>query len=264
MKFVILADIHLGPQAYFKGVLRKVNDNAMILIKNFVEEINKNVKPDFVVILGDLIEDEEEVKDKERIKNIIALLSKLTCPVYYSAGNHDLMKISENDLKELFKQESLYYSFDFGDLHFVNLFARRIEKGNVQILPEQLTWLKNDLGKTSKKCVVFLHYSLADQDLKGNPWFEGAPELCLVRNRAEVREIFEKSGRVIAVFNSHLHWNKIHFHNSVPYFTIQSLVENQDDKGIASEAYAIVEINKKRVNVLVKGKYPQDYKVELK
>ncbi|MFA7171468.1 MAG: metallophosphoesterase [Candidatus Paceibacterota bacterium] len=190
MKFAILADIHLGPEGYFKGILRKVNKNVKIYLDDFIEEMNSDVKPEFVVVLGDLVEDDNKKNDKDNVVYIIKLLKKLECPVYYVAGNHDLKNISESELMGLFSQKSLYYSFDSGNLHFIVLFSKATEEEGILITDEQKIWLGEDLTKTDKRCVIFVHHGLADQNLKGNPWFEGRPEFCLVENRKEIRDIF--------------------------------------------------------------------------
>jgi DNA repair exonuclease SbcCD nuclease subunit len=36
MKFAILTDIHLGPEGYFKGVLRKANKNVKVYLDEFM------------------------------------------------------------------------------------------------------------------------------------------------------------------------------------------------------------------------------------
>lgn len=100
---------------------------------------------------------------------------------------------------------------------------------------------------------------MADQDLTGNPWFEGKPKQCLVSNRAEIRNIFSESNKIIASFNGHLHWDKQDYHDNIPYFTIQSLTENEEDKGIASKAYAIVNIDDNKINIDIKGNYPKKF-----
>ena len=108
MKFAILTDIHLGPEGYYKGVLRRISKDAKFFLDDFVNEINNNVKPDFVVILGDLVNDVDEVTDKNNINYIVKLLKKAKCPVYYVAGNHDLKNISKDELTKLFNQKRLY------------------------------------------------------------------------------------------------------------------------------------------------------------
>ena len=259
MKFAILTDIHLGPEGYYKGILRKINKDVKIFLDDFVDEMNNNVKPEFVVILGDLVNDVDEATDKNNIDYIVKLLKKLECPVYYVAGNHDLKNISEDELINLFNQKQLYYSFDSGSFHFIVLFSRVSENRTILIQDEQKEWLKQDLNKTDKKSVVFVHHGLADQDLTGNPWFEGRPENCLITNRSEIRNIFSASNKVIASFNSHLHWDRQDIHDNIPYFTIQSLTENEDGKGIASETHAVVNIEDNKVNVDIKGNYPKKF-----
>lgn len=259
MKFAILTDIHLGPEDHFKGVLRKMNKNAKFFLDEFIEEMNSNLKPEFVVVLGDLAEDDNKTNDKNNIVYIVKLLTKLKCPVYYVAGNHDLRNISEDELIKLFKLSSLYYSFNSGSFHFIVLFSKATKEENILITDEQKIWLENDLAKTSKRCIVFVHHGLADQNLKGNPWFEERPEFFLITNRKEIRGILEQSNKVIAVFNSHLHWDKQDIHNSIPYFTIQSLTENEEDKGIASEAYAVVNVIDNKIDVEVKGNYSKNF-----
>lgn len=254
MKFAILSDIHMGPERYWKGVLRKINKDVEIFLNDFVEEMNNNVKPEFVVVLGDLIEDEDKSNDIKNMKSVINLLNKLKCQVYYVAGNHDLTNLSEDEVKNLFNQKELYYSFDKGEFHFIVLFAEL--KGNaVPISDEQKEWLQKDLNKTKKKCIIFTHRGLAEQDLKENIWFKDNPEWALIPNRNEIKKILETSNKVIAVFNGHLHWDKKHVENNIPHFTIQSLIENEEDKGIASEAYAIVDITEDNLGVEIKGNY---------
>jgi 3',5'-cyclic AMP phosphodiesterase CpdA len=194
---VIITDIHLGPERHWNGILRKINKNAKAYLNDFVIETNDNVKPEFVVVLGDLIEDDNEINDKKNIDYITKLLTKLKCPVYYVAGNHDLKNISEDGLIKLFNQKSLYYSFDSGDFHFIVLFSKVSEDRTIWISDEQTDWLKQNLEKTNKRTIIFVHHGLADQDLTGNPWFEGRPERCLIANRKEVRDIFSESGKVL-------------------------------------------------------------------
>lgn len=263
MKFAILTDIHLGLEAHFNGVLRKMSKDAKVFLDNFINQMNHKENPDFVVILGDLIEEETEERDKERIKYLVDLFKQLNCPVYYAAGNHDLQKISENELAKLFGYNKLYYSFESNKFHLVVLYSKVFAKDDIRIIEEQMNWLQQDLAKTNKKTILFVHHCLANQDVSGNPWFDGKPEYALIANRKEVREIIEKSGNVIAVFNSHLHWDRMDLHNSIPYFTIQSLIENEENKGIASEAYAIVSVKDECIDVEIKGNYGKKFEHRL-
>lgn len=259
MKFAILTDIHLGSEKYYKGVLRKINKNVKTFLNDFVAEMNNRVKPELVVILGDLVEDDGKVNDKNNIDYVVKILKKLECHVYYVAGNHDLKSISEDELTTSFNYKRLYYSFDSGSFHFIVLFSRVLEDKSIWIPDEQKEWLEKDLEKSDKQSIIFVHHGLADQNLTGNPWFEGRPQNCLIANRKEIRDILFASNKVVASFNSHLHWDRQNIHKNIPYFTIQSLTENEDDKGIASEAYAIVNIEDNKISVNIKGNYPKSF-----
>ena len=258
MKFVIITDIHLGPEGYWRGILRKINANAKQYLTNFVVKMNNDTKPEFVIVLGDLIEDDNPKKDTENLKYIVSKLSGLNCPVHYVAGNHDLRNVSETELMNIFQQKCLYYSFDSNNIHYIVLFSRVVGKEETRIDGTQLEWLRQELHKTNHKCIVFVHHGLADQSLQGNAWFNEKPEYALIENRNTVRSVLEEQKNVLAVFNSHLHWDKKHVHNSIPYYTIQSFIENEDDKGIASEAYAIVDVSNNKVFVKVEGNYSKE------
>lgn len=250
----------MGPDGYYNGVRRKIGTNVVEFVNNFIETMNNKVNPDFVIVLGDLIEDDNTENDKEHMQFLIKSFNRLNCKVYFVAGNHDLKNISEDELMDIFNQK-LFYSFDSDNLHCIVLFSRKIQiKGaGFTITDDQIEWLKKELNSTKKDCIIFMHASLADQDLTGNPWFEGRPDSCLILNRNKVRSILENSGKVKAVFNSHLHWDKKHLHNSIPYFTIQSLVENENDKGFPSQAYSIINISDNKISVEVKGNYPKKF-----
>jgi len=259
MKFAIISDIHLGPGASYNGKIREITENAVLFVNDFIDRMNNDVKPAFVVVLGDLINETNYNEDVRNISLLVDLFKKLECPVHFVAGNHDLKKVSENELVSLFNYKKLFYSFDSGNFHCIVLFSRRNrDKDNITVFDEQLDWLKNELN-IDKKCIVFLHHSLADQDLRGNPWFEGKPDFCLVANRKDVRNVLEARNNVVAVFNGHLHWDRMHVHNGIPHFTVQSLIENEDDKGVPSRAYTIVDIDKTKVVVQIKGNYPKKF-----
>lgn len=269
MKFAIINDAHVGFEGtgYYKNVQRKLTQDAERLIKEFVDKMNTSEKPEFVVNLGDSIED---VNDREKDFGLFdksrKLLAKLKMPVYTLIGNHDVRTLTHADIAALFGYKEMYYSFDHDVYHFVALSFvmtgnHTIDLGDIfAAVPEdQLAWLKKDLSKTKKPTVVFMHYGLAEDDMQGNFWFENAPEKGLLSNRAEVRKIMEASGRVKAVFTAHQHWNRMIVHNGIPYFTVTSLVENFNNDGIPAEAHTIVKFTKRKIVVKVKGNDPVSY-----
>ena len=270
MKFAIINDIHFGTTGGdYKGVQRKLISKSHQLVEQFIRKMNEVEKPSFVVNLGDTIEDvNDREKDIVELHNAIKILTGLKMPIYHLIGNHDVKTISEEDIAKILGYKKTYYSFDSGDYHFVALsFERDMDEHSptyrIFFMPrEQLKWLKSDLLKTDKQTVVFGHHGLADDDMKGNFWFEDQPEQAVLGNNGEVRKILEDSGKVKAVFTAHQHWNRMFVHNGIPYFTVTSLVENFNNDGVASEAHTIVDLTDRKIVVNVQGKDPANYEFE--
>ena len=266
MKFAVINDTHLGPpeSGFHKGVQRKLVTQAERLISRFVDEMNSQEKPEFVVHLGDFIEDvNDRQTDIKYFRRMVELLSGLKMPLYGLIGNHDVRTLQTEEIAKLLGHERMYYSFNKKDYHFVVLSFQmvgdhtRVLSDIRAIVPkEQLEWLKRDLADTAKPTVIFMHYGLADDDMVGNFWFESSPQHALLGNREEVRKILEESGKVRGVITAHQHWNRMFVHNNIPYFTVTSLVENFNNDGLPAEAYSIVNLDRDRIEVDVRGNDP--------
>jgi 3',5'-cyclic AMP phosphodiesterase CpdA len=254
----IVTDLHFGPEALFEGKLRKLTSYAPRLLEAFVARMNDVVRPDLIVNLGDDIEDESRDLDRRRYADVMAIFSRARAPVLHVAGNHDVVHLGEGDLVDLWGRQrftSLHYAVDVAGYHVVVLHTVEKKDESVTISAEQIAWLEADLASTALPTVVFMHHSAADQHLVGNRWFEGRADICLVRERARLRAALERTGKVLAVFNGHLHWNHLALHGGIPYVTLQSLIENLDEDapGRPAAAHAVVRISARRVVVEVEG-----------
>jgi Icc protein len=261
----IITDLHFGPEARFQGKLRKMSHQAAALARDFVRQMNDQAKPDLVVNLGDDIEDESREADLARYGECQAILRAVGAPLINVAGNHDMIHLNREDLSRFWQRGGpLYYALDHAGWHFVVLHT--IEKQDVEIrVPEpQLEWLRGDLGSDDTPTIVFTHHSVSEQSLDDARWWPGRAHLALVKERAEIRRIFEESGRVRGVFNGHLHWNHFDVIAGIPYITVQSLIENLDDDapGRAAAAHAVVHLTEQRMVVRVRGNDPARYQVE--
>lgn len=253
MKFAIITDVHMGEEVEFKGVNRKLSRYSLSSVQEFVSTMNEVEKPEFVVNLGDMIEDSDYETDVANIKTVLGELEKLACPVLNLVGNHEQWAIDEKGLQDLLGVESLFYSKDICDWHMIVMFSEAFGGEDSHIREEQISWLQKNLEDTDKPTLVFIHHSLADQDLTGNFWFEGKENRALVGNRQAVRSVMEDSEKVKAVFNGHVHWNRMDEHGGIPYFTINSIVENVKNDGVPSGCYALVELTESRIVVDIKG-----------
>jgi 3',5'-cyclic AMP phosphodiesterase CpdA len=269
LTLALVSDLHFAslsrPEARYQGKVRKLTAHAGELARAFVRQMNEAIHPDLVVNLGDDIEDESREADLARYAECQAILREAKAPLVNVAGNHDTVHLNREDLNRFWQRSGpLYYAFDLGGWHFVVLHT--LEKKDVEIrVPDaQVTWLRGDLEATSLPTVVFMHHSASEMALEGSRWFEGKPHIALVKERAELRAIFERSGRVRAVFNGHLHWNHLDVIAGIPYVTVQSLIENLDDDapGRPAAAHAVVTLSSRRMTVGVRGNDPARYQFE--
>jgi 3',5'-cyclic AMP phosphodiesterase CpdA len=258
LTLALVTDLHFGPEARFAGKLRKLTAHAGDLARAFADRMRREVKPDLVVNLGDDIEDESPEADRARYAECQAILSSAGAEICNVAGNHDTVHLGAGDLLSAWgkaPEGELYSSFDRGSYHFVVLHTRERKDHDVSVGETQLAFLARDLELHRGPTVVLMHHSAADQDLRGNRWFEGLPHICLVRERRKIRALLEAHGDVRAVFNGHLHWNHLDVIGGLPYVTLQSLIENLDDDapGRPAAAHAVVRLSAKRTVVEIEG-----------
>jgi Icc protein len=261
----IITDIHFGPEARWNGKLRKLTHLAGELTRDFVRQMNDEVKPDLVVNLGDDIEDESREADVQRYGECQAILRTAHAELVNVAGNHDLIHMNREDLSRFWQRTGpLYYSFDRAGWHFVVLHTLERHDDDDRVPDTQIAWLRDDLAAGTSPTIVLMHHSASEQDVEDSRWWPGRPHMALVKERAELRRAFEQSGRVRAVFNGHLHWNHLDLIAGIPYVTIQSPIENLDDDapGRAAAAHAVVALSARRMLVHVRGNDPARYQVE--
>jgi 3',5'-cyclic-AMP phosphodiesterase len=264
--FAIVTDIHFGREASYGGKLRKLSSMAAVLAGRFVDRMNGAVHPDLVFNLGDDIEDESHDLDRARYRECISILSGCAATVHHVAGNHDLINLTEDDLREAWGHAGpLFYSFDHKGVHFVVLFSRETRDVGVNIDAAQLEWLARDLERSSHPAIVVMHHVASEQDLTQNRWFSSAPHLCKVKERRALRRVLRESKKVLAVFNGHAHWNRFESCDGVAFFTVQSLTENVDEDapGRPAGAYAVCRLSDERLTVEIEGNDPASYALEI-
>lgn len=266
MRFALFSDQHFGPKAFFAGKLRKLSHEAGALTRAFVERMNTVERPELVVNLGDVLEDDSPERDRARYGQFLDIVSALNAPLIHVAGNHDQIQLTEDDLRALWGHTGpLHYSRDVGGVHFVVLNTLETKDVCVRLPQAQLEWLALDLAAATSPVVVLMHHPASEQDLTGNRWFEKAPHICRLAERRELRRVLEQSGKVVAVFNGHAHWNHLDVIAGIPYVTLQSLIENLDDDapGRPAACFAVVDLEPRRLCVRVEGAEPARYQLEL-
>ncbi len=265
----LITDLHFGPEVRFEGKLRKLTHHAADLTRAFVKTMNEEVHPDLIVNLGDDIEDESRELDLQRYEECQRILRTATAPLFNVAGNHDTINLGRADLNRFWQQDEvphgpLHYSFDRADFHFVVLHTMEKKDVEVRIFEPQLQWLQDDLRATLLPTVVLMHHPASEQDLSDSRWFRNADHIAKVKERKELRQVFEHSRKVRAVFNGHVHRNHIDVIEGIPYITLQSLIENLEDDapGRPSASFAVVHLSQDRMIVRIRGNDPARYQIE--
>jgi Icc protein len=266
MRFAFVSDVHFGPNAYHAGKLRKLTHRAPELLASVVDQLNRVERPELVINLGDSIEDANREADLAEYGRFVSVLRGSSAPLLHVAGNHDQVNLGDDDLRGLWGHEGpLHYSRDVGGVHFAVL--RTIEHKDVAIhVPdEQLAWLEADLAACRAPAIVLMHHPASDMRLEGNRWFEHAPHICRIAERKRIRSIIERSGKVVAVFNGHVHWNHLDVIGGIPYITLQSMIENVDDDapGRPARAFAVCDLDERRLLVRILGEETARYQFEL-
>ena len=262
-KIVIFSDLHYAPEKpIYNGstIDRKLTDYAEPIIDALIDKINNEIKPDVVINLGDLIEDfNDHNKDIINLNYIWNKLKNINCSFYSCIGNHDLRTMSSRcEVERIMNYNHSTFSVNIDGIHIVILGTYvnnelGTDCGGILktrfISKEDIRWLKNDLNKNKLPTIICLHYGLAEDNMKGNWWFEENPENALLGNRKELKNIFKIDKNILAVFSGHQHWTKKIIEDNIPYYVLGSMTENINDDNIPDGVYFIVEINGLKLKV---------------
>jgi len=246
VRFGMLSDVHYADREpagarFYRQSLGKVQE--------CIDRMNQE-KLDFVIELGDFKDQDSvpnEVKTMKYLSDIEAVLQQFNGATYHVLGNHDMDSISKLQFLERVKNTGIsasksFYSFNQNGFHFVVLDgnftseSKEYDHGNFSwedafISGSQVNWLKDDLKSNKFPVIVFIHQMLDDsKNVKQ-----------AVQNAGEVRQILEQSGRVLCVFQGHVHEERYNLINGIHYCSVNAVV---DGDGPDNNAYMIVDIYK--------------------
>ena len=232
----LITDLHYADKEprgtrYYRESLAKLDEAA----RQFSES-----KPDFVVELGDLIDAADSVEiELGYLATIQKKFAALPGDKHCVLGNHCVDTLTKGEFLGAVGQEKSYYSFDVAGVHFVVLDScfrsdgtpyqrKNFEWTDPNSPREELDWLKADLAATTaEQVIVFAHQRLDVEDNHG------------VNNAADVRQVFEASGKVRAVFQGHSHKNDHKLIGGTHYVTLVAMVEGS---GEASNGYSTLDL----------------------
>ena len=246
--FVHLTDFHIGdPRGMKVSVRETIGWKAA---KKCVEEINL-LHPDFVVITGDIVFGQlYPFEYSFEYRTFYEILQQFDVPTFLCPGNHDgYIQCGQDGFK--FWQEyfgPLYYSFDYGDAHFVMAnsydwpsknrvgFSYVVFQWGGYIQDEQLQWIENDLKESNAKLkVLALHH---------NPLWDTANDSLIrkigYKGRKELLSFIELYG-VDAVLAGHVHYDNVTILNDTIYITTTTAASSLD-KEDAYWGYRLIDV----------------------
>lgn len=235
LRIGLLTDCHYADKEpagvrYYRDSLSK--------LKEAVAEFTRS-QATFAVEMGDFIDADNEVETEIGfLKTIEREFAKFGGDRHYVLGNHCVYTLTKKEFIDNCAAKRPHYSFEEEGFHFVVLDAcyrkdgvaygrRNYDWTDTNISANEVKWLASDLAATDKKTIVFVHQRLDTSDAYS------------IGNAEAVRNILEKSGKVLAVFQGHAHRNDYREIGGIHYCTMRAVV---DQAGLENNGYALVDL----------------------
>jgi len=199
---------------------------------------------DVAVELGDFVDSGVRPDSAEELGFLHAIeaeFSKVRALRCHVLGNHCVATLPKATFLRAVRQRRSWYSFDRRNVHCIVLDACFRKDGvsydagpfdwrDTEIPAAQRDWLAEDLKRTRRRTVVFVHQRL---DLpQGDPY--------AVYSSATVRGILEESHKVCAVVMGHSHENALQRIAGIPYIALDAMVDGDDSAG---NAFSILHVS---------------------
>lgn len=158
--------------------------------------LNSNIKPNMVLVTGDIFQDET----KQSYQLALAQFERLNCPVYWIHGNHD----NESELKPIFEGSPKLQRLDklstpYWDLISINTCRRGTAKGYIEDDEYERFLLKIEAAKkNNKKIAVVMHH---------HPMPVNTPLLdaCMLENYEKLLNMVKQNKMIKLIICGHVH-----------------------------------------------------------
>jgi predicted phosphodiesterase len=217
--FATIADSHIRVEDYDDIRYLKAFTISPELLSCYVHDMNVHNPPvDFAVHLGDVT----DLADSVEFDIARSILDSLSCPLYPVVGNHDNFR---SDNKELWKQfaglDTTNYSFDYLGYHFVVIDCTLDPYEPPLVICDSVlrAWVAEDLSLNwSEPTFILCHFNMWERGW--NATFDTTQHYAEYEGMAELKQVLEQAGNVLAVINGHVHANRVEVHNDIYYIDI--------------------------------------------
>lgn len=213
IRAVLIADTQIG---FYDNNKSYTQDSLNLELT--VRKINE-IRPDFVVINGDMVNTSGSRKQLACFSEVIEKISS-DIPVWYIPGNHDLGSGTKDEKIEAYIDRYGYdrFSFTVGDRMFIGINSSIIKDGRTEHEAEQMKWLKRALRNSLKKkaeTYIFCHYPFFIKRYDEDVTYSNQS----AEKRDEYWKLF-KEFQVKAVFAGHLHDDYISAYDGIGMITV--------------------------------------------
>lgn len=273
LNFGFITDVHCYGKNDKKTNQWELNWRCKQPLDNFVNLMNNEFRPDFVIENGDMADgrDKQEELNFVRAKEIFDKLDSLH---YHVLGNHETRGFLKNRWLELTGYDKPYYFFDVREYRIIVLDGNNkmdIDGQEIDTSPEkrsypgyidkeQMAWLENLLKESENyEKIVFIHQPPVESTTI-------KPPSLLFSNGEQIRKMFSRY-KILAVFAGHIEEMCSLEYDNVKYYVLKGVHKDNrqlpeehqyKDQGIFYE----VAINKKNgieIKMFRKEKEDKDY-----
>lgn len=234
--FVQMTDIQMGM------ISKNTNNDAEIgLYTAAIQEVNR-LKPAFVVITGDFVNNRTDTNQINAFKKLTALINK-KIRVFLIPGNHDVGQIPDKEKLDFYFGYYPPDKFDFmyKGVQFTGINSCLINSG-IEEEVQQMDWLKTTLTKQSTKVrkIIFTHHPFFITDIHEKDSYSNIP----LAKRIEYMQLFKNNG-VKFIFAGHYHNNAQAQHEGIQMITTSAVGK---PLGNAKSGFRVVTVYKDSIS----------------
>lgn len=197
-----ITDTHLfaDPNQEWKGTLTAKTLRSVL---ELIEQLQP--QPDLLLLTGDLSQDETP----ESYQQLQTLVSSLSIPSYWIAGNHDRLPLMEQNLTE--KPFFADKSFQVGGWQFILLNSAIPGCVHGELSPQSLEWLEHQLQQANNcPTLISLHHP---PFCVNSAWMDDIG----LHHAEELLDILDRNPQVRLVVFGHIHQEFAHDRQGVRY-----------------------------------------------
>ena len=245
----------------YKEFTHKLPSRAKKYLKRAVAHYNKKFKPDLVIGGGDYILGSgiSKARAKKQLVDINKIFKRLSAPRRYCIGNHDLGKLSEEEVQASLGINYNHSVTDIRSIRVITLDTNELAPGEDEyktsgrVSDKELAWLDEQLN-TNLPVIVFSHHSPIQTPEAGS-WRTN------ILKANDLRAVLEKYGNVVAIFSGHHAVNYSEERNGINYFIINNLTDSRARGSFADISVEMKENGEVEIYVVQYGKNPANYQV---